>query len=297
MIVKRPIGELFFDIIIYAVLIILALSCILPMIHVFAISLSSKDLALAGKVSFWPQDFTAYSYEFVVKKPDFFRAFRVSLLRVLIGVPLNMLLILITAFPLSKKREQLRGRTAYVWFFIVTMIFNGGLVPTYMTVMSLKLIDSIWALVLPGAVMVWNILLMMNFFRNIPPALEESAFVDGAGYITVLFRIYIPLSVPAMAAIGLFATVSHWNAWFDGLIYMNTPLNYPMQTYIFTIVNSTITLMTDITNFEKMRLMERISDKTVKSAVIFLAALPVLMLYPFLQRYFISGIVLGSVKE
>ena len=214
-----------------------------------------------------------------------------------IGVPVNMLLILITAFPLSKRRDQLKGRMAYAWYFVITMIFYGGLVPTYMTVRSLKLLDTVWALILPGAVMVWNTLLMMNFFRNIPAALEESAFVDGAGYMTVLLHINIPLSVPAIAAVGLFVAVFHWNSWFDGLIYMNTPSNYPLQTYIYTIITAKVALMKEMFNPERMRMMEKISDKTIKSAQIFLAALPILLLYPFLQRYFISGIILGSVKE
>jgi putative aldouronate transport system permease protein len=293
---KTP-AERVFDFLIYSIMIILGVSCILPMVNILAISFSSRSRAMANFVSFWPQDFTALAYKFIIDKPQFMRGLGISALRILLGVPANMLLILITAYPLSKRNDRFKGRQIYVWFLFVTMVFSGGLIPTYLTVRSVGLVDTIWALILPGAVGTWNIILMLNFFRALPISLEEAAFVDGAGHLRVLTSIYIPLSAPAMATIGLFVCVGHWNAWFDGLIYMNNPVRYPLQTYIYTIVTAVNAIEIYMNDPELMLYAEKISDKTVKAAQIFLAALPILVLYPFLQKYFMKGIVLGSVKE
>ena len=297
MVENKTKAERFFDVMIYSIMIILALSSILPMINILAISFSSRSKAMANLVSFWPQDFTPLAYRFIITKPQFIRGLLVSFSRILIGVPINMFIILLTAYPLSKRNDRFRGRQIYVWFLFVTMIFSGGLIPTYLTIKTIGLIDTIWALVLPSAVGTWNIILMLNFFRALPESLEEAAYVDGAGHLRVLMKIFIPLSAPAMATIGLFVCVGHWNAWFDGLIYMNSPVKYPLQTYIYTIVTAVAFLENYTADPEMMLYAEKISDKTVKSAQIFLAALPILMVYPFLQKYFMQGIVLGSVKE
>jgi putative aldouronate transport system permease protein len=297
MIQTKHAGERIFDVLIYSVMILLAASCILPIIHVLAISFSGKDAAMGGMVALWPVKFTTMSYTYILEKPDFLRSLVISLERIAVGIPINMLLIVITAYPLSKRPSDFRGRTVYVWFFVFTMLFSGGLIPVYMTIKTLGLIDSFWALILPGAVQVWNIILMLNFFRSLPRALEEAAFIDGAGHFTVLWKIYFPLSAPAMATVGLFVMVGHWNSWFDGLIFMNSPAKYPLQTYIQTIIASVTTIGTGTFDGENWKRYSVISDKTVKASQIFLAALPILVVYPFLQKYFMSGIVLGSVKE
>ncbi len=268
--------------------------CILPMVHVLAISLSSTLSVTAGSVLFWPVDITLKSYEYILQRAQFWLAMRVSLLRVVLGVFINMLLIIVAAYPLSKTNHQFRARTAIVWFFVFTMLFSGGMIPTYMIVRYTGLLNSIWALILPGAVPVFNLILMINFFRNVPGELEESAYIDGAGHNRILWQIFVPLSMPAIATLTVFAMVGHWNAWFDGLIYMNNARNYPLQTYLQSIlVQSNIRQVTRA----QTELMRRISDRTVKAAQVFIAAIPVLMVYPFLQRYFVSGIMLGSVKE
>jgi putative aldouronate transport system permease protein len=156
------------------------------------------------------------------------------------------------------------------------------------------LLNSIWALVLPSAVPVFNIILLLNFFRGLPKELEESAFMDGAGYWTVLWRIYVPISLPAMATVGLFTMVGHWNAWFDGLIYMSTPDQYPLASYLQTIIKGID--LTKMTGQDALTMAE-VSDRTAKAAQIFVGTLPILLVYPFLQRFFVQGIVLGSVKE
>lgn len=299
MVRKRTFGEIIFDVLIYGTMILLGLSCILPILNTLAISFSSRNAAMAGEVGLWPKDFNLLSYQYLTTRPAFFRALVVSVKRILFGVPYNMIMILITAYPLSKRPDQLKGRMIYAWYFVFTMIFSGGLIPTYMTVKAVGLMGSIWSLIIPGGVMVWNIILMMNFFRSVPPALEESAFVDGAGYLVALWKIYVPLSLPAMATIGLFVCVAHWNAWFDGLIYMQKTVDYPLQTYIYTVVTNAAALFesTHTTDPEMLRYIQNITDKTVKCAQIFLAALPILCIYPLLQKYFMKGLVIGSVKE
>ncbi|WP_309118521.1 carbohydrate ABC transporter permease [Paenibacillus sp.] len=278
----------------YAVLAALALLCLLPLIHVLAISFSSSQAATAGLVKLWPVEFTVSSYEFVLAKPAFTQSIGVSLQRVLLGVLVNMLLTVLIAYPLAKEAKKFPYRTAYVWFFVITMLFHGGLIPLYMTVKYTGIMNTLWALVLPNAVPVFNVVLLLNFFRGLPKELEEAAFMDGAGHWTTLWRVMVPLSAPALATITLFATVGHWNAWFDGLIFMNSPDNYPLQSYLQTVViNRDLSLVSS----SDLKALAEVSDRTAKAAQIFLGALPILLVYPFLQRFFMKGIVLGSVKE
>lgn len=173
------------------------------------------------------------------------------------------------------------------------MLFSGGLIPSYILIQKLGLINTLWALILPGAVAVWNLILMMNFFRNVPKELEEAAFIDGANHITTLFRIYLPVSMPAIATISLFTMVGQWNSWFDGLIYMNDAAKYPLATLMQTII-----VQQDFSNMNvDATQLQNMSQRTVNAAQIFIGALPILLVYPFLQRFFVKGIVLGAVKE
>lgn len=275
-------------------LISLSLLCVLPIVHTLAVSFSSSSAASSGAVGLWPVDFSWKSYEFVAAKPEFFRSMGVTVQRTLAGTALNMFLTVIIAYPLSKETKAFRWRTWYVWFFVFTILFHGGLIPSYLVVKNLQLLDTLWALVLPGAVPVFNVILLLNFFRSLPKELEEAAAMDGAGHWTLLWRLYAPLSLPALATVILFTIVGHWNAWFDGLIYMNSPERYPLQSYMQTVV---IQMDLELLTSTDLSMLENISDRTTKSAQIFLAAFPVLLVYPFLQRYFVKGIVMGSVKE
>jgi putative aldouronate transport system permease protein len=273
-------------------LVMLALACLFPLLHVLAISFSSGPAVAAGKVVLWPVDFTTAAYDFALSRPAFRSAFVVSVQRVILGTLVNMVLTVLVAYPLSKENSVFPSRTVYTWFFIVTMLVGGGLIPLYMVVRWTGLLDSIWALVLPNAVPVFNVVLLMNFFRGLPRELEEAAFVDGASHWEVLFRIYLPLSMPALATLTLFSFVMHWNSWFDGLIFMNSPENYPLQSYLQTLV-----IGQDLSQFSMdPTLLQLVSNDTFKAAQIFIGALPILLLYPFLQRFFVKGIVLGSVK-
>ena len=272
----------------------ISMLCLLPMINVLAISFSSKIAAAAGEVNLWPIDFQLTSYWYVLRKPEFLRAFGVSVQRVILGLCVNMVLIILAAYPLSKEKKDFHFRGVYVWFFVFTMLFGGGLIPLYMVVRAAGLLDSIWALILPGALPVYNTVILLNFFRGLSKELSESAFMDGAGHWTILWRIYVPLSLPSLATLSLFVIVGHWNSWFDGMIYMNSTRNQPLQTYMqqFVVQSKPLTV-----SKEYLKMLEYISDRTVKSAQIFIGALPVLAVYPFMQRYFIKGLVMGSVKE
>ncbi|WP_020619327.1 carbohydrate ABC transporter permease [Paenibacillus daejeonensis] len=275
-------------------LLVLAILCLLPLVNVLAVSLSSSTAASAGLVKLWPVDFTWKAYAYVLQKPEFLRAFTVSLERVALGTTLNMVLTITLAYPLSKEPAAFAGRLFYVWFFVVTMLVSGGLIPWYLIIQQLGMLGSIWALVLPGAVNVFNVVLLLNFFRNLPKELEEAAFVDGAGHWRILWSIFVPLSLPALATLILFTMVGHWNSWFDGLILMNSPNDYPLQSYLQTVViNRDLSLIT----MADAETLAMVSDRTMKGAQIFLAALPIICVYPFLQRFFIKGIVMGSVKE
>ena len=268
--------------------------CLLPILHILAVSLSGANPADAGKVMLWPLEFTPKAYRFIMEKPEFTRSFLISLERVGIGVPVCMLLTVLVAFPLSRKDRDFPGKNRYAWFFIFTMLFGGGLIPQYLTVMYTGLMNSIWALIIPGAVPVGNVIILLNFFKTLPDEIAESAYIDGAGHWTTLFKIYLPLSLPALATLTLFCTVAHWNSWLDGIIYMDKPINYPLQSYLRGI----------IVGMEAMKFMSpsqillyaNVSAKTTKAAQIFIATVPILAVYPFLQKYFMTGIVLGSVK-
>lgn len=290
---KSTVSRKAFLILNYVVLSLTAIACILPLINVLAISFSSSSAAAAGYVKLWPVDFTIASYKFALTKHEFLDGFVVSLQRVVLGYAISMTVSILIAYPLSKEKQALRSRNLYAWFFIVTMLFHGGLIPTYMTIKSVGLLDSLWALVLPSAVSVFNVILLMNFFRELPKEIEEAANIDGAGHWRTLWSIYLPLSKPAVATITLFIVVFHWNSWFDGLIYMNSTANYPLQSYLQTII---ISVDPSTASGNDLLDMSAISDRTFKAAQVFLAAFPILIVYPFLQKYFMKGLVMGSVK-
>lgn len=274
-------------------LILAALLCIVPLIHILAVSFSSSSAAAAGKVVFWPVEFSLNSYAYVAKRGAFWHSMLVSVERIAIGGALNLVLTILCAYPLSKEHNEFRFRTFYAWAFFVTMLFHGGLIPWYIVIKQAGLLDKIWALVLPGAVPVFSVILLLNFFREIPKELSEAAFIDGAGHWTTLWKLYVPVSTPALATITLFALVGHWNSWFDGLILMNKAENYPLQSYIQTIV---VQRSYGMLTRQEISELATISDRTLRAAQIFLGTLPIILVYPFLQKYFVKGIVLGSVK-
>ncbi|RAV14410.1 carbohydrate ABC transporter permease [Paenibacillus contaminans] len=291
---KMTSGYRLFSIINGCFLLLLSITCVLPLLHILAISFSSASAVTAGEVTFWPVDWTTAAYENVFGKKEYLVAFWVSIKRVVLGASINMLLTILIAYPLSKENSQFPGRTIYAWYFVFTMLFGGGLIPWYMIIKDTGLMDTIWALVIPSAVPVFNVIVLLNFFRGLPKELEESAKLDGAGYFGVLWRIFVPLSMPSLATLLLFAVVAHWNSWFDGLILSNRTEHYPLQSFLQTII---IKLDPAYLTPRDAELHALVNDRTSRAAQIFVAAFPILIVYPFLQRFFIKGIVLGSVKE
>ncbi|WP_339208258.1 carbohydrate ABC transporter permease [Paenibacillus sp. FSL K6-3182] len=274
-------------------LILVALLCIIPLIHILAVSFSGRAAANANIVGLWPVDFNVDAYVKTIGNEQFVNAIWTTIKRTVLGTAIGMAITILTAYPLSKESNVFKGRTVFAWALVFTMLFSGGLVPTYILVQKLHLFNTIWALILPGIVGVYNIILMLNFFRIIPKELEEASLIDGANHITILLRVYLPISLPSLATLILFTMVGHWNSWFDGLIYMTKPENYPLATYLQTVI-----VQQDFSKISvKAEDLANISQRTVKSAQIFIGMLPILLIYPFFQRFFVKGIVVGAVKE
>jgi ABC-type glycerol-3-phosphate transport system permease component len=294
MVQDRTFGSRLLDSVILFFLILAALLCVLPLWYTLCLSLSEKSAATAGLVSFWPIGLNITSYKTIVADSKFFKAFLTSLERVALGTLITYFVVILMAYPLSKTSKEFKGRNFFMWVLVFTMLFNGGLIPWYQTMKSLGLINSIWGLVLGNSVPMFSVILVMNFFRNLPKELEEAAVVDGAGPWFILFKVVVPLSVPVLATIALFSIVYHWNEFFNGLVLTTKSSRYPLQTYIQQmVVNLNVGVMTE----DQYKRMNELSNQTLNAAKIFIAMIPVLCIYPFLQRYFINGITLGSVKE
>lgn len=271
----------------------IGVTTLLPLVNTLAISLSDKAAVSGGAVGLIPVGFNLDSYGYILNDGSFWRAFAISVLRVLLGASINVALAVITAFPLSRTARAFPGRNFVMWLFVFGMILNVGLVPWYLTISLYGLIDNFWALVLPGAVPIWSVIILMNFFRNIPRELDEAARIDGANPWQLLWRIYLPTSLPALATIALFSIVGHWNSFFDGLILMNNPANYPLQTYIQQLVIADRPAL----HGGQAQMLAQLSNNTLNAAKLFVAMIPILLIYPMLQRYFVRGIMLGAVKE
>ncbi len=278
-------------------LIIFALVCLVPFFNLLAISLSDAASVDAGNVGLIPVNFNLTAYKFLLKKKEFWNAFMVSIERVILGTILSLIVNILAAYPLSRSKKYFKGRKIYVIIFVITMFFNGGLVPTYIVISKMGITNTILALIFPTALNAWNIVLLISFFREVPNELLEAAEIDGASQYQILFKVVLPISLPALATVTLFTAVAHWNNWFDGYMYMN-PENYPLQTYIYNMINeiNTLSQNPNLTP-EQQELLASLPGKTLRSAQIFIAMLPIMLVYPFVQKYFINGTMLGAVKE
>ena len=271
-------------------LVTMALLCILPLWNLLAISFSGKSAANSGAVTFWPIDFTPLAYVKTFNNNNFIRSMIIAFLRTSFGTLLSMFVITTAGYALSK---EFRGRTPLMWFFVFTMLFGGGLIPSYMVNVSLGLKNNFLVYILPGAFGCYTLILIMNFFKSIPKSLEEAALIDGASFFTVLRKIYLPLSKAGLATVALFIMVGYWNEWFTGILYMSDTKNYPLASFLQVIVvqGNNQDLSLDPASALAM------SERTIKAAQVFIGALPILLVYPFLQKYFVKGIVMGAVKE
>lgn len=282
---------------IYGIIVFLGLITLFPLLNILAISMSSSGAVTANAVGILPVNFTLEPYRMLVDDPQFWRSFGISVQRVVLSLLLNMLLIILMAYPLSKNKGEFKGRSIYMNLLIFAMLFNGGMIPTYLVVRNLGLLNTIWSLVLPGAVPVFSVILMMNFFRGIPKALEEAAVIDGATPLQILIRVYLPISIPSLATVALFSIVGSWNDFFSGLIYMTRTANYPLMTYIQSLTVDIQQLIQQGIDSSNLSSLMGINNRNLNAAKIVVSSIPLLLIYPLLQRYFITGIVVGSVKE
>ena len=282
----------FFDWIIYAVLFIMALCTILPFIHVAALSFSGNGPVMRGSVGLWPQEFNLNSYKKVLGDVTVLRAYWNTLVYTVLGTFINIVVTALTAYCLASKRMPLRR--FFTGMILFTMLFSGGMIPTYLLINDLHMIDTLWAMVLPGAVSTWNLLVMRTFFQTIPESLTEAAMIDGASDLTIFFRIYLPLSSAALATITLFYAVGHWNSYFNAMLYLNTPDKYPLQIKLRQIVIQGIASMEEFAA-DQLVGVDQIAQN-IKYTVIMVAVIPILMVYPFLQKYFVKGIMIGADK-
>jgi len=294
MVKDNTLGSLLIDIVVTVVLVTLAILCILPLWYTLCLSLSDKSAAAAGLVKLWPVGFNLTFYRSIMGDAQFFNSFWISIQRVVLGTGAELAATLLMAYPLSKSVRQFPPRNVIMWFLVFAMLFSGGLIPWYQTMKSIDMINNIWGLVLGNSLPIFNVILVMNFFRNLPKEIEEAALLDGAGPWQILFEIYLPLSKPVIATVALFSMVYHWNEFFNGLVLSTRQSFYPLQTYIQQqiVVINTATLTQD-----QIQMLNEISNQTLNAAKIFIAMIPILLIYPFLQKYFIKGITLGSVKE
>jgi len=293
MVEEKNWGSRLFNVANHVFLILFAAACLFPMIHMLAVSFSDRAASTGGFVTLWPIRFTTANYEKIFQARTLYTATWISVQRTVIGTLLNILLTILTAYPLSKSAQVWKGRNIFLWIVVFSMFFGGGLIPWFLVIRSLGLLNTIWALILPGALPVWNVILTMNFFRDVPKELEEAAIIDGASHWRILWDIYVPISAPALAVMTLFSAVGHWNSWFDGMVLMSKTTMYPLQTFLRSVV-VTMNLSQLLTMDPKT--MYEISDRSAKAATILISTIPILIIYPFVQRYFIVGIKLGAIK-
>ncbi len=286
-------SRIFYGVLLF-ILAVLAFICIYPLWYTFSLSVSNKSAANSGLVTFYPIGFTLTSYREIMGDWKFFNSFWISIQRTFLGTSISLLFMIMMAYPLSKKASVFRLRDIIMWILIFCMIFNGGLIPWYLTVQNYGLLDTMWALVFAGSLPVFNVILLMNFFRGLPEDIEEAAVVDGAGPWRILFGIVVPCSIPVIATIILFMGVYHWNEFFNGLVLMSRDTRYPLQTYIQQLVVQ-IPAGTSLTPEQYQRLSE-LSNKSLNAAKVFISVIPMLLVYPFVQKYFVTGIMLGAVK-
>ncbi|MBD8519711.1 carbohydrate ABC transporter permease [Lysinibacillus sp. FSL R7-0073] len=290
---KESKGDRAFTIFNYIFLAIVAVVVLYPLIFVLSASLSNPEYVISGDLWLWPKEFTVEAYEKVFQNPDIINGFINTLKYTFFGTLLNIVMTICAAYPLS--RRNLKGKGFIMAFMVFTMFFSGGLIPTYLLIRDLGMINTFWVMIIPNAVAVWNIIIMRTFFQSIPYELEESAMIDGAGNFRILWSIVLPLSLPVMAVMVLFYAVGHWNSYFQALIYLQDQDKFPLQLILRQIlIQGQADDMIKATS--ESFLAQKLSVEGLKYAVLIVANLPMLMLYPFLQRYFVKGVMIGSLK-
>ncbi|WP_068786183.1 carbohydrate ABC transporter permease [Paenibacillus phocaensis] len=288
--IKTSFSEKCFTVINYLFFILLGLTTLLPFVNLLAKSLSSEGAVISGRVGLLPVGLQFETYQYVLQDSMFLNSLKVSVALTLVGTTCSLFLTTLTAYPLSKVR--LRGRKGLLLIFVFTMLFSGGLIPTYLLMQNLNLVNTFPVLFLPAMVNVYNMLIIKNYFEGLPEELEESAKLDGAGNIRILASVMLPLSLPVLATIGLFFAVAFWNDYFSAMIYISDPAIKPMQLYLKEL------LVSSSGDFLKDNVDAAINTtpQSIQASSILLATIPILLVYPFLQKYFVKGVLVGSIK-
>ncbi|WP_044477413.1 carbohydrate ABC transporter permease [Paenibacillus antibioticophila] len=297
---KDTLGDRFMMIFIYSFLILLAVSTLYPFLNALAVSFNQGLDTSKGGVTLWPRVFTLENYNVVFKDDRLMSGFFISVLRTIIGTASAILCTAIFSYGMSKK--ELMGRKYYMVMCIITMYFGGGLIPTFMLIRNLGLMNSFWVFIIPSLIGVWNMIIFRTFFQGLPNGLEESAKIDGCGNWGTLFRIVLPLSGPVIATLALFTAVYHWNEWFLAGIYISDQNKYPIQTILRQILLSNIVSEQgggglDASSLAHMQRAKTITSKSLSMATMIVATLPIICVYPFVQKYFVKGVLVGSLKE
>ncbi len=281
------------QIVLVVLMILLVLLCTLPFINVIAISLSSKSAILRGDVSFWPVEFSPKAYELIMKDPSMFRSLFFTIKITVIYTVMAMAMSILYAYPLTIKR--MGGRKLFMLFIVFTMFFSGGVIPIYLNVRELGLINTEWSLILPGLLSAFNIIILKNFFQGLPYELNEAAYIDGATDFQILLRIYLPLSFSSIATLSLFYAVGKWNSFSDALYYITSRNLQPLQLKLYNLIKGGQSVEVSVQEGNANDLASSVSA-SIESATIVFATLPILVVYPFVQRYFVTGVTLGAVK-
>jgi putative aldouronate transport system permease protein len=290
----RSLGDKWFEAVIYALLAVVAVLVLYPLVFVLSASISDPASVLNGDMWLWPMDLSFVGYKKVLENSDLLNSYLNTIIYTVVGTAINLVMTVLAAYPLSQK--SFYGRNVITAIMVFTMFFSGGLVPAYMLVKQLGMLNSMWALIIPGAVSVWNIVIMRTFFqKSIPGEIQEAAAIDGCSDWKTLWRIVLPLSMPILAVMVLFYAVGHWNAYFNALIYLTDREHYPLQLILREIlIKDEMEGMVNVGDGSHAKTI--MDQEAVKYAVVVIANLPILLLYPFLQKYFVKGIMIGALK-
>lgn len=286
--IRQSLGEKIFDIVNYTLLVLLGIVTLYPIVNVLAVSLSSYAAYMKHPTMVYPVEFNIEAYRSIFSNPLILSSYRNTIFIATVGTLINVFMTVITAYPLAK--GKVKGSRVMLFFIVFTMMFNGGIIPTFLVVRKLNLIDTLWALILPMSISTYNFFIVKNFFENIPDSIEESVKIDGAGHVCILTKIIVPLSFPVLATVTLFYAVSNWNRFYEAVMYINSRSNWTLSILLREIITENTELLTD------PAVLTQVFPKTMQCATIIVAVLPILMAYPFLQRFFIKGIMLGAVK-
>ena len=281
-------SDIVLDIIIYSTMIFVLLICLVPFIYMMSVSISDTKAIINDQVFLFPVGINVEAYRQIFQYPDFFNAYGNTIFYTVAGTSIALVMTTLFAYPLSK--SYLRGQKTVMKMVIISMFFTGGLIPNYLLVSALRLTGTVFAMLIPFAINQFNLIILVNFFKSLPVELEEAALIDGLSYFGILLKIIVPLSKPALATIALYVAVFFWNDWFNGLIYLNTD-QYPVMLFLRNIVNGTTMVGDAAGSADKSTIAI-----SIKSAVIITSTLPIVILYPFLQKYFVKGLTVGSLK-